>query len=190
MDFSELVKNRFSVRKFDGTTLSSDEIGVILEAGRAAPTAKNQQPQRIFVLKTKDALANLKKCTACDYDTKTAFLICYDTDISWKRPFDGADSGQTDASIIATHMMLSAFSIGVGTTWVMWFDPEKVRYNFDLPDNLVPAVILVAGHAAPDAKPSENHQKRKPLDETVEILQFFVFYPIFYELFVKLQFIS
>lgn len=170
MDFAELVKNRYSVRKFDGTPLSSDEIGIVLEAGRLAPTANNQQPQRIFVLKTKEALSNLKKCTAYDYDTKTAFLICYDKELSWKRSFDGADSGQTDASIVATHMMLSATSIGVGTTWVMWFDPDKVRYNFDLPDNLIPVVILVAGHAASDAIPCEDHNIRKPLDETVEIL--------------------
>ena len=116
---------------------------------------------------TKEALSNLKQCTSCDYDTKTAFLICYDKELSWKRPFDGADSGQTDCSIIATHMMLSAASIGVGTTWVMWFDPAAVRTEFALADELVPAAILVMGHAAPDAAPSPMHAQSRARAELI-----------------------
>ena len=47
MDFSEVIKNRYSCKKFDGRQVGTAQLNAILEAGRMAPTAKNLQEQRI-----------------------------------------------------------------------------------------------------------------------------------------------
>ncbi len=169
MDFLTLAKDRYSVRKFDGRPLTDDEIGKILEAARLAPTAKNNQPQRICLLKSEEALARLSECTKSTYGTKTAFLVSYDERESWKRDTDGVDSGYVDASIVATHMMLEAASIGVGSTWVMWFDAGKAKELFSLPETVVPVALLVMGYPAPtpEALPSPRHTLRKDLSEIV-----------------------
>ena len=39
----------------------------VLEASRLAPTACNNQPQRILVLDTAEALDKLKDCTPCHF---------------------------------------------------------------------------------------------------------------------------
>lgn len=167
MDFLQLAKERFSLRSFDGRPLSDGDIAKLLEAARLAPTAKNLQPQRIFVLKSAETLEKLNVCTPCGFGTKTAFLICYDKNESWKRRFDGTDSGYVDSSIVATHIMLAATDIGAGTTMVMHFDPEKAINEFKLPENIVPVCFIVAGYPAADAAPSERHNERKSLSETV-----------------------
>ena len=83
----------------------------------------------------------------------------------WKRTYDHQSSGDIDASIVATHMMLAATALGIGSTWVMYFIPEAVRVEFELLDHIEPAAILVMGYA--DAKPSENHTKRRALKDYV-----------------------
>ena len=37
------------------------------------------------------------------------------------REFDQKGSGEVDASIVATHMMLAAWNQGIGSTWIMHF---------------------------------------------------------------------
>ena len=48
MDFLELAKNRFSLRKFSDKKVEKEKIDYILAAMQAAPTAVNFQPQRIL----------------------------------------------------------------------------------------------------------------------------------------------
>ena len=51
MEFDKVIKERTAVRKFKDVVVSDDKINKILEAGRLAPTAKNIQPQVIYVIK-------------------------------------------------------------------------------------------------------------------------------------------
>ena len=168
MDFLKLAQERYSMRKFDGRPLSKDDKQKILEAARLAPTAKNLQPQRIFVLESEEAIEKLNRCTACGFGAKTAFLICYDKNESWKRDTDGVDSGYVDAAIVTTHMMLEATSLGAGSTFVMWFDQKQARKEFEIPQNLEIVCFLVCGYPSEEARPSRLHSSRKELEETVK----------------------
>ncbi len=169
-DFLTLAKERFSVRKFAKQSVSKTVIERILLAGQAAPTACNFQPQHIFVLQSEEALAKLRQCTRCHFEAPLAMLVCYDNLQSWKRKFDGQDSGWVDASIVTTHLMMEAWDQGVGSTWVMYFDPEAIKAEFALPENLIPAALLVMGYPAEDAQINPLHTQKKPLSETVTYL--------------------
>ncbi|MBQ1183665.1 MAG: nitroreductase family protein, partial [Clostridia bacterium] len=75
--------------------------------------------------------------------------------------------GVADASIVATHMMLAAANIGVGTTWVMHFDPKAMVDTLEIPENIIPVALLVMGYPADDAKPLGLHFESRPIEETV-----------------------
>ena len=165
--FLDLASTRYSVRKFSGKPIAKETLDLILEAGRVAPTACNFQPQRILVLESKEVREKVKDCTASHFDAPLTLLICYDKSASWKRKFDGEDGGPVDASIVTAQMMLQAFELGVGSTWVGSFDPKKVRKMFDLPDDYVPVALLPLGYPAVDATPSAGHANRQPLEKTV-----------------------
>ena len=166
-DFLKLAAERYSVRKFADKKLDRDVIGRILQAGMLAPTACNRQPQRILVIDDDEALARLRKCTECHFHAPAALLVCYDRNACWRRAFDGKTSGDIDASIVATHMMLAAQSLGVGTTWVMYFVPEAIREELQVPDTLELVALLMMGYPAPDAKPAPAHAESKRMDEIV-----------------------
>ena len=169
-DFLELAKSRYSVRRFSDKPIEGEKLELILRAGQAAPTACNYQPHRVYVLKSPEALEKLQKCKTSRFGETLALLVCCDTGECWKRDYDGKPSGDIDAAIVATHMMLEAWELGIGSTWVMHFMPEAVRAEFCLPENEEPAALLVMGYPAEDAHPSRLHAQNKPLEETVKFL--------------------
>lgn len=170
MEFLKLAEERYSVRKFTAEPVTQDIIDKILKAGHVAPTACNYQPQRIFVINSSEGLEKLKNCTRCHFDATLAMLVCYNKDEAWVRKYDGENSGFVDASIVTTHMMMEATELGIGSTWVMHFNPAKMVEEFSIPENLVPVALLVMGHPAPDAAPIDMHSKFRPMDETVKYI--------------------
>lgn len=170
MDFIKLAENRFSLRNFSSKPVEKEKLDIILQTGRLAPTACNNQPQSILVLQSPEALDKLKKCTPCHFDAPMALIICYDKNVSWKRHYDKKDHGDIDASIVCAHMVLEAAELGLGTTWVCHFDPAAVIREFSLPDNIIPSTILPLGYAADDAEPAPMHTQRKPLSEIVRFI--------------------
>lgn len=167
MDFLTLAAERYSVRKFKNEHLPQEIIDKILYAGNLAPTGCNYQPQRVLVINSDKSVAKLQKCTKCHFGAPTAMLVCYNKDECWTRKYDGNTSGIVDASIVATHMMLAAYELGVGTTWVMHFDPQAMRDEFNIPNNIEPVALLVMGYPADDAIPLDLHYKFKDIKETV-----------------------
>lgn len=167
MDFMNLIKERYSVRKFSEKKVEKEKIDLILEAGRFAPTAVNFQPQRLYVLESDCALAKLKECTVFHFNAPVAILVCYDNTVSWKRPYDNKDMGDVDAAIVTTQMMLEVANLGLGTTWVGHFDPSAMKEKFELPDNIVPVALLPIGYPAEDSTPNPRHSERLEITKTV-----------------------
>ncbi len=166
MDFMEIVRKRFSVRKYTEEPVTEEQLALILEAGRLAPTGANYQPQRLIVIRQKDGLERLRK-GANVYGAPLAILVCADHDDVWKRRFDGKTLTDIDTSIVTTHMMLEATELGLGTLWVCAFDPDVVRREFDLPAHLEPINLLAVGHTHEKAADVRPRTTRKPLEETV-----------------------
>ena len=76
MDFLELSTTRYSVRDYDDRPIEDEVLNKILQAGRLAPTAKNNQPQRVYVLKSEDAIKKIRENTACSFNAPVVLLVC------------------------------------------------------------------------------------------------------------------
>jgi len=170
MTFAELAAARYSLRKFADTPVEQEKLDLILEAGRNAPTAHNNQPQRIFVLRTPESLEKADGCTAAHFHPPVMLVIAYDPAVSWKREHDGKDHGEIDATIAVTQMMLQAAELGLGTTYVGMFEPEKLIAAFPQMAGLVPIALLPLGYPAETARPSRLHGDRRPLEELAAYL--------------------
>jgi nitroreductase len=167
MDFLQLAKERYSVRDYKRQPVGDDTLRNILEAGRVAPTAANFQPQRFLVVSSDEGLRKLNKA-GNTHGAPLAVVVCALADKAWQRPQDGHVMTDIDASIAAAHMMLQAWSEGVGSCWITWFDPAVVRREFSLPENVVPVNILAFGYADGQAQtPCRHQQTRMPLADMV-----------------------
>ena len=76
MEFEEVIRKRTSVRKFSDRKLEKEKLDKILEAGRLAPTAKNNQPIKIYVVQSNEGIDKIDKATKCRYGAKTVLIIC------------------------------------------------------------------------------------------------------------------
>ncbi|MBR5429849.1 MAG: nitroreductase family protein [Firmicutes bacterium] len=168
MDFIELEKVRYSVRRFSDRPVSPEQLAVLLEAARLAPTAKNQQDFFIYVIQSPEALAKAGDCTPCLYGAPLALLFCCDRAGAVSIPINSVDFPQLDAAIVMTHVMLAAASIGLGSCWVGYFDETKTRAAFGLPENRQPVGFLPLGY--PDMPPGEAHYASKTLAELTRAL--------------------
>lgn len=154
MDFLEFSRKRYSVRSYSDRPVEQEKIDKILKAALIAPTAVNYQPQKIYVLKSPEALGKIRSITKSTYMAPLVFLICSDSERSWHSPFtEGYDSGEMDASIVCTHMMLEAEDLGLGSVWVLLYDPQKVKEAFHLPDHIRPHCLIPVGYPGVNAGP-------------------------------------
>ncbi len=170
MDFSELIKARYSLRKFSPEPVDEAALAAVLEAGRCAPTAKNYQPQRGFVLRSAEAREKADACMDCHFHPPVLLAVAYDPAVSWKRERDGTDYGPVDASLAVSQMLLQAAALGLGSCCIGLFDPEKLKAAFSELAGLEPVLLLALGHPAEGAHPARLHNERKPLEEFVTTL--------------------
>ena len=170
MEFKDVVRNRFSCKKYGKKQVEKEKLDAILEAGRLAPTAKNLQEQHIYVVQSAEALAKIDKVTPCRYGAPTVLVVAFDSENVFTYPGGKRDSGTEDATIVATHMILAAADEGVDSCWVNFLDPEQLAQELGLPENEEVLMVMDLGYAAEGAGPLPNHASRKPLAETVSYL--------------------
>ena len=167
MEFSKVIRERYACKKFDGRPVPPEQLEAILEAGRLAPTAKNLQEQRIYVMQSAGGLAKVDEITPCRYGAVTVLVVAFDKSSVFTYPGGKYDSGVEDAAIVATHMMLAARDAGVESCWLNRFDPDEAAKILALPENEQVLMLLDLGFPAEGAGPPPNHSSRKPLSETV-----------------------
>lgn len=165
MNFTTLTLERYSVRNFKDEPVTEAQIENILEVARNAPTACNKQPQRIYVLFSKDGREKIRRSTECHFNAPVYFAVCYNKNESWKRAFDNQDYGMVDCAIVMTQMMLKIHEMGLGSCFVAWFDPQILKKELDLPPELIPVGILPCGVPADESAPLSMHSDKKPLSD-------------------------
>ena len=170
MKFKDVVKNRYSCKKYGTQKVEKEKLEAILEAGRLAPTAKNLQEQHIYVVESPEALAKIDKATPCRYGAPTVLVVAFDKNNVFTYPGGKRDSGVEDAAIVATHLILAAADEGVDSCWLNFFDPDALDKDLGLPENEEVLMLLDLGYAADGTGPLPNHNSRKPLTETVSYI--------------------
>lgn len=166
MEFEKVIRERFSVRKFKSDLVSDELINKILEAGNLAPTAKNNQPQKIYVVKSKEGLDKIDKASPCRYNAPVCLIVASDKNKAWSK--ENYSTYEMDACIVATHMMLEATNVGVDNIWIEMFDKDIIKQEFDLDANIEPICLIPLGYKTDDCEPSVMHNKRKNISEIVE----------------------
>lgn len=171
MNFLELAKARYSVRSFKKDEIEDSKLNAILEAGRVAPSACNKQPQKILVVKSEEARAKLASVCRFTFDAPIVLVVCYDKERAWQNDLmPGYQSGETDAAIVCTHMMLEAWEQGIASCWVGWFNADEIAKTLALPENLCVCSLLPIGYATDDALPTKLHTKIREFDDTITFM--------------------
>lgn len=169
MEFLDLAKSRYSTRKFSGKKVSEEDLDKILEVGRVAPTAKNLQPFKVYVIQSEDGLKKVDQITVCRYQAKTVLLIGYYASQAYVYPEERKrfDSGVEDCTIVLTHMMLEAASLGIQSCYLNRFSPLKAKEVFSFEKDFMPVAMLDLGYEV-EHRIAPLHEAKKSKEELFE----------------------
>jgi nitroreductase len=172
MEYTELIRKRESIRDYDPERpVSRQVLARILEAGRLAPSACNNQPWKFLVIESPGMLEKLKACYPRQWfkDAPQILVVIGLRNKAWVRGYDGYNSLETDVAISLTHLILAAENEGVGTCWIEAYDPVILRKALDLNENQEVFGITPLGYPRPGFV-KKGDKKRHPLEELVIFL--------------------
>jgi len=111
MDAIDAIKTRCSVRKFSDTPLEKGLIEKIVDCGRRAPTARNEQPWEFIAVTKKDALKAMADITDHGKFIQGAacaiVVCCKDTKYYLE-----------DGCAATANMLVASTALGLGSCWV------------------------------------------------------------------------
>ena len=165
------ILRRVSVRIYEDTPVSDDQIAALLHAAMSAPSAVNRQPWEFIVVDDRKLLVQL--ADALPYAKMTAraplaIVVCGNEE----RFLDGVDSTlwEQDLSAAAENILLAAHAIGLGGVWTCLYPHDDriapVRKILNLPDHLIPFNLITIGYPEKEHAPMEKwhpdrvHQNR------------------------------
>ena len=164
MEVLECIKSRRSVRSFKRHEVEEEKLRQVLDAGRLAPSARNEQDWKFLVVRDESLRRQLVEAAhgqgfvgeapvvivACATQTEH-IMAC------------GHPSHLVDVAIAIDHMALAARELGLGTCWIGAFNQEAVKKILGIPDSAAVVELLPLGYPTswPGARP------RKPIEEVV-----------------------
>ena len=181
MDFSDLLKNRRSVRAYQNKEVSLDVIGSIIKESILAPNAGNQQPCKFIIVKNKEMIQEISDegkrnilnriaSDPNDYAKRYEKMLQDETfHIFYHAPAVVFILGEAnlknlfaDCALAASYLMMSATSKGLGTCWVNFGaeinDPE-LRNKLGLAENYKIVAPIALGYPA---KIPEYPKRKEP----------------------------
>ena len=162
MDCIDQVLNRRSIRRFKNEPVSEQVMNNILEAGRHAPTATNQQPWHFLVARD---YAEKEACTYGGFNrfaTDAPFVV---VGLYRQSEVIIEKLSLMDVTIALQNMVVAGWVQGVGSCWMGAFDESKLRDTLSLPADA--RIVGAVAFGIPDENPSQP--PKKPLSETVHL---------------------
>lgn len=169
-DFFETVHRRHSVRKYHADMdVEQEKLHAILATACAAPSAGDLQAYKIIVVKEQSVREGLRDAASDQTfiaEAPVCLVFCCDRKRSAE---EFGERGKTlyaiqDATIAAAYAQLAVVAAGMGSTWVGYFDDDKVRTVLGLEGNCEPVAMLSLGYPAELPQPTS----RRRLEDVVE----------------------
>ena len=138
----DFLKERRSIRQFQEKDIPDEEIQMILEAGRWAPSGSNKQPWEFIVVKNKEKIWELEKTASYGrFITQVPVLIAI-----VGKPSINPKWYVQDTSLVSMNMMLMAWALKIGTCWIGTMDRAKAKTILDIDKNDFLLTILPLGY--------------------------------------------
>jgi len=152
MDALQAIESRRSVRRFKPEPVSRELLNKVVNAGRLAPTARNEQPWEFVVIT--DSAKRRQIADTTDYGKFIAeapaciVVLCKPTKYYLE-----------DGSAATTNMLLAAASLGLGACWVAGDKKPyagKIVSMCGAPADLKLVALIAIGHPAETPKCSKR----------------------------------
>lgn len=166
MDVVEATRTRRVIRRFAERPLEPSQLDAILESARRAGSSKNQQRWAFIVVRERDRLQELS--TVGPYAGHIAGAAAAIALVT-PDPRPGPNSIMWDLGGAAALMMLTAWSLGIGSCPATVYEPAKAQSILGYPDGMWCEYVLSFGYPADPAQLTAPPRAggRRSLDDVV-----------------------
>jgi len=155
MDFWQLIEKRRSTRSFLPKPVEPEKLEKILQAANKAPSARNNQSYRIFVLeKEKEKKKLAEACMGQEFIGQASVCLVFATWIEDTSVISEKSNfyAQLDATIACYQAWLAAVDLDLSGVWIGAYRDEDIIELLDLQFGQRPVAVLPLGYAS--EKPS------------------------------------
>ncbi len=164
MDVKEAIRERRSVRSYKSEEIPEEDLNLILEAARLAPSARNRQSWKFIVVKDKKRKEELAHAAAEQAFISEAPVIIAAVAIEPEYVMRcEVPAYAVDLAIAIDRMTLQAVELGLGTCWIGAFYQGQVKNILQIPNRYKVVALLPVGYSAT----SGGSKNRKSLEEIV-----------------------
>jgi nitroreductase len=168
----DYVLKRHSARDFTGEPIVPEDMDLLMEAMRWAPSAGNMQPWFFYVVTKGEVRSGL---AAAAYgqrfvaEAPVVFVVCAEPERSAARYRDrGRDLYcYQDTAAAVENLLVVANMLGYGGCWVGAFDEDAARAVLDIPGHLRPVALVPVG----PARPITRFPDRRPASSVFEVVE-------------------
>jgi nitroreductase len=166
METWDVIRARRNVREYEDRPIPTEDLDLILEAGRRTPSSMNQQAWEFVVVTDRErlrALAGVWRYAGHIARSAATVVIV----IPASEDPDTRETYQYDAGQATMSIMLAAADLGIGSGHASVGDQELARDLLGLPNDRECGWLIALGYPAgrplkPIARPN-----RRPFDDVV-----------------------
>lgn len=156
----EHIFGRRSIRRFEARPVGKEQLGELLRAAMAAPSASNRKPWEFVIVTDQDMLATLRRTLLFGrYTAPVAIVVCGNMRRTYPPP--ARDFYVQDCSAAIQNILLAAHGLGLGAVWIGVHPvPPFVRgvsRALGLPRHVRPVGLVYVGYPAEDKPPRTQY---------------------------------
>jgi nitroreductase len=167
MELSEAIKKRRSIRAYKKQDVSEETVEKLIDAASLAPSAGNIQPWKFVIARNPDTKKKLAQAAnqAFIEEAPVVIVVCANE----KRSSMGYGfRGKTlyciqDTAAATQNILLTAYSLGLGTCWVGAFNEDQAKKAINAPEEMRPVAIIPVGY--PNEAPTQRN--RRPINQII-----------------------
>ena len=172
MELLEAIKGRRSVRAFKPQDVPDEIVEQLVDAARHAPSAGNLQPWEFLIVRKPEQKRKLAEAARQAFieEAPVVIVVCADEN----RAATGyGNRGKTlyciqDTAAATQNILLTAYSLGLGTCWIGAFSEDEARRALNIPSGIRPVAMIPVGYAAKTPTP----RSRRPLSQIMHYESF------------------
>ena len=174
MELAKAMENRRSIRAYKaGTTIEKSVIEELIKAAQLAPSWKNSQTARYYVVLSEEKLASVKEKCLPEFNRNNcadAPALIVTTFVKNRAGFerDGSPStelgnewGAYDLGLQNQNLLLKAIDLGLDTLVMGIRDAKAIREELSIPDDQEVVSVISVGYRNTDAE----MPKRKEVEQ-------------------------
>ncbi|MFH1143593.1 MAG: nitroreductase family protein [Candidatus Eisenbacteria bacterium] len=167
MEFQDLVRARYSVRRYQLRPVENEKLQRVLETARLAPSARNAQEWRFVVVRSPETREKLKEAAyGQSYVGEAPVVIAACAEHDARTMTCGQMAYPIDVAIAVDHLTLAARDEGLGSCWICRFDEGLAKRALGIPAHGQVRVLILIPMGYP-ADPAPTEKPRLSLETIV-----------------------